>query len=34
MPVIRPAVMFAETVMVDGKAVPRFNACDALASGG
>lgn len=34
MPVIRPAVMFAETVMVDGRAVPRFKACDAPASGG
>jgi hypothetical protein len=26
--------MFAETVMVDGRAVPRFTACDAPASGG
>ena len=30
----RPAAMFAETVMVDGRAVPRFTACDAPASGG
>jgi hypothetical protein len=26
--------MFAENVMVDGRAVPRFTACDAPASGG
>ena len=31
---VRPAAMFAETVMVDGRAVPRFTACDAPASGG
>ena len=31
---VRPAAMFAETVMVDGRAVPRFTACDASASGG
>jgi len=31
---VRPAAMFAETVMVDGRAVPRFMACDAPASGG
>ena len=30
----RPAAMFAEAVMVDGRAVPRFTACDAPASGG
>ena len=26
---VRPAAMFAETVMVDGKAVPRFNPMNA-----
>jgi hypothetical protein len=31
---VRPAAMFAETVVVDGKTVPRFAACDAPASGG
>ena len=31
---VRPAAMFAQTVMVDGRAVPRFTACDAPASGG
>ena len=31
---VRPAAMFAEIVMVDGRAVPRFTACDAPASGG
>ena len=29
---VRPAAMFAETVMVDGRAVPRFTPCDASAS--
>lgn len=31
---VRPAAMFGETVTVDGRAVPRFMACDAPASGG
>ena len=31
---VRPAAMFAETVTVDGKAVPRFTACGAPASRG
>ena len=29
---VRPAAMFAENVMVDGRAVPRFTPCDAPAS--
>ena len=31
---VRPAAMFAETVIVDGKPVPRFTPCDAPASRG
>jgi hypothetical protein len=31
---VRPAAMFGETVMVDGREVPRFTALDAPASGG
>jgi hypothetical protein len=31
---VRPAAMIAESVMVAGRAVPRFRACDAPASGG